>query len=77
MCNCPEFFIVKAGRGRGCPVISEKAYFITRYSSTSYNEVMNLSFGEVDALFLGICRIIEEENEARKKAMRNEDGKNA
>ncbi len=35
---------------------------------------MSLSFGEADALFLGICRIIEEENKARKKAMRNEDG---
>lgn len=35
---------------------------------------MRLSFGEIEGLFLGICRIIEEENEARKKAMRNEDG---
>lgn len=74
MCHHKKFFISKAGRGRGCPVISKKAIFITRYTSTSYNDVMKLTFGEIDNLFVGLCDLIEEEKEARKKVTEREHG---
>ena len=63
-----RFFIIRAGGERLSSVISKKATFITKYTSTSYNEVLKLSFEQIDTLFDDLIELFEIENEARKAA---------
>ncbi len=71
-----RFFIVRAGRDGRSSVISKKAAFITRYSSTSYKDVLELSFEDMEKLFGDLCELIKIEAEVREKAFDAKESEN-
>lgn len=75
MCIGTGFFAIQTGWGGGHSVIEKKAAFITRYSGTSYMDVMNMTFGQIDSLFENLSKIIEIENKALQEE-ENGTGKN-
>lgn len=66
------FFIKQTGcdweRG-GYTVADKKAAVITRYSSTSYMDVMNMTFREIDKLIENLTELVELENKEREEAL--------
>ena len=59
---------------KGFTVAEERATYITRNTSTSFNEVMELSFEQIERLYDSLVALVELENEQIEESLKAKDG---
>ncbi len=63
------FRIVEGDTGKGHTISEDKATFITKYSHTSYMDVMMMSYEMIDSFYSSLIDLIKLENSEREKKM--------